>query len=339
MMQENKNEGQEKEMPNAVSVALDLDNAQTGLKRKMPDHANSSSEAKRLKIVEAAKQQMSQLLSNDELKAFTVHRETIPTVQRQTFSVNPVVKQVKVSKKSTDNAVNEEKDVLSRDGNKSDQAVKKSFNIMTLMQTRKSKKEALILFEEPSVNYDERTLKVYNYILNWINFRLIDKKINKQISGLYLWSKQTDLGKTLLCNTLGKVFRCYTWVFCNVEWQQDYKSGDCYDMIIYNALNSNLLNFHQVELHGDGMKIGVPKRNDRQQATINAYTPFMITSNKHPTELGYNEFPDMDPWMKRMLVINVDGAPLFPVIDKIIQHFKIPVLEEDDISYFEYFDF
>jgi len=213
-------------------------------------------------------------------------------------------------------------------------------HVQTHVQTRRM--QYISKFEEGSTFFNKITqreeemsenhLMVLNYTISWINFRLIDKKFNKRRSGIYLWSYGFSVGKTYLCNVLSKIFTMYDWVFEDNEWQQDWINNHRYDCIIYNALNTPLLRFRQIESHGDRKEIPVTKRNQKFCDHIKSDTPFIITSNKAPEELGYVEKDcNIGVWKARFLTICVDNCPLFPLIDRIIRQFHITFKEEDEV--------
>jgi len=173
-------------------------------------------------------------------------------------------------------------------------------------------------------------MEVLNQIIGWINYRLIDRQFNKLLAGLYLWSYGFSVGKTMLCNVLSKVFTIYWWVFEDSEWQQDWKNNHRYDCIVYNALNTTLLRFRQIESHGDRKEIPVTKRNQKFCDHIAADTPFITTSNKPPEKLGY-EYKECNTevWKARQLTVCCDDCPLFPLIDLIIELWNIKMPKED----------
>jgi len=178
---------------------------------------------------------------------------------------------------------------------------------------------------------EEKKVVRLNYILGWINFRLVEKKFAKQWSGLYLWSYNTSVGKTLLCRVLGKVFKTYHWVFEDKSWQQEFSMENHYECIVYNAVNGALLPFRQVELHGDRDKITIMRRNQKVAAYIRKDTPYIFTSNLPPEQLGYdNGEKDMEPWKERMLVVCVDEMNLFELVEHIRTSFGV-VEEAEDV--------
>jgi len=124
----------------------------------------------------------------------------------------------------------------------------------------------------------------------------------------------------------------YDWCFDDGGWQQDFKRNVNYDCIIYNALNRPILAFRQIELHGDRKPITITKRNQKQCDHIKDDTAFIITSNLHPEDLGYDETNcEIKIWKARCLIICIDGFPLFPLIDKLIKQFNVKFKEEDDL--------
>jgi hypothetical protein len=175
--------------------------------------------------------------------------------------------------------------------------------------------------------------KRLNFIIGWINHRLIRKRSTKEMTGLYIWSEKKSIGKTLLCRVLSLVFESHWWAYSDNEalgWQQGWQEDKNYELIIYNSVNySDLISFYQIENHGDEIPITVPKRNQRKPTVIKPDTPFMMNSNKPPEKLGFDPKMDMTVWTDRMLVINCSHFKLFPLVDKIKQHFGVEVKKKD----------
>jgi len=186
-----------------------------------------------------------------------------------------------------------------------------------------------LLSEFPKDGILERHWVIFNHIIVWINYYLLERKFHKRGAGLYIWSYGKNLGKTLLCNVLEKIVSCYWWVFEDEGWQQQWNDGKTYKCIIYNALNQNLLPFRQIELHGDRQEIGVRKRNNNNLSVVRPCTPFIITSNKPPEDLGYDQHgQDIDVWTNRMLILDVGDCELFPLIDRILEERNIAMVKE-----------
>jgi len=188
-------------------------------------------------------------------------------------------------------------------------------------------KEKLVDFEKRL--YQRKHWKALHYILVWFNYTLVDRMFHKQYSGLYLWSYGKTLGKTLLCSVISKIVNCYWWVFQDEGWQQDWDDDKKYDCIIYNAINSDILEHRQVELHGDRKPIPVKRRNQRLCAHVDPETPFIITSNKPPEKLGYKEKgQDIEVWTKRMLIVCVDECPLWDLIEQMERRYNVVMQKE-----------
>jgi len=177
--------------------------------------------------------------------------------------------------------------------------------------------------------YTKKHWKALHYILVWFNYTIIERMFHKQYAGLYLWSYGKTVGKTLLCSVISKIINCYWWVFEDEGWQQDWDERKRYKCIVYNALNSNLLEHRQIEMHGDRKPIPVKRRNQRVCGHIEAETPFIITSNKPPEELGYGASnADIEVWTERMLIVCVDGCPLWDLIEQMKKRYNI-VMEKE----------
>jgi len=182
------------------------------------------------------------------------------------------------------------------------------------------------------IEYTEKSWLALHYILTWINYRLIDKSFHKEFSGLYLWSSNCSVGKTLLCNVLSKIFRMYWWEFEDSDWQQSWNNGYNYECIVYNAVNSSsLLKFRQIELHGDRKEIAISKRNQKICDHIKKDMPYIITSNLPMVNLGYDKSGyEIMVWEARMISVNLTDIPLMDLINKIIREYNVILDKEDD---------
>jgi len=186
-------------------------------------------------------------------------------------------------------------------------------------------------------HYSENHWNVMHYIITWINYAIIDRTFHKNYAGLYLWSYDKSLGKTLLCRVISKIVNCYWWVFEDEGWQQDWNGKKRYDCIIYNALNQDSLSFRQVEMHGDREPIAVRRRNQRTCGHIEPETPFIITSNVPPEKLGYSDRDkDITVWTERMLVVCIDYCPIFDLIERIKQVYNVHIKEEPERPLLEF---
>lgn len=179
------------------------------------------------------------------------------------------------------------------------------------------------------INIDQFNNIEKKKIVTWYNYRLVEKKFNKKIAGLYLYSKGMTKGKTLFCQILSQIGNVYFWdMHGDQGWQQQWEIGKEYDCIVFNAVNSNIIPFDLIERLADKIEITVPIRNQRKAEKIKKKVGFIITSNKLPEELGYSE--DMNIWRERMTVINVDN-PMFDIIESIKRVHNIQDDQDDEL--------
>lgn len=152
-------------------------------------------------------------------------------------------------------------------------------------------------------------------IAEWYNIRLVDLFYEKPIAGLYIWSKEINMGKTELIKVLKMIDKCYEWTYNDGKWQQNWNKGMDYKLIVFNAMNGPYVEFELIEQLGDEVNYSIPQRYETNQGFINAGLPFIITSNKPPDELGYSDHKKIDPiWLGRMIVIELD-EPIFPLLE------------------------
>lgn len=175
--------------------------------------------------------------------------------------------------------------------------------------------------------YEDMTIELKK-LISWYNFRLAEQCFNKNASGIYIWSRTKTIGKTLLCRVLAMIDNVYFWNLHDDGWQQTWQKGRNYKLLVFNALNEPLLPFYMVESLGDQYPITVRQRNERNPDKIKAKTPFIITSNVPPDELGYRG--DIEVWTERMIVINTEEE-LFELIDKIKEIHGIELEEDDEL--------
>lgn len=177
---------------------------------------------------------------------------------------------------------------------------------------------------------DEEYVRKLNYIIAWINFRLVEGRFCKKWAGLYLWSIKPTFGKSKLCRVLGKIFDTYNWTFEDDGWQQNWDNNKKCQCVIYDAISSTEIPYRQLESHGDSRDIVVKRRNQRICGKIHENTPFIATSNKHIEDLGYQSMGyEMKPLKARMLSICVNNCPLFPLIEDIEKFYGIEPEVED----------
>jgi hypothetical protein len=160
---------------------------------------------------------------------------------------------------------------------------------------------------------------------------LVDRKFTKQLSGLYLWSNANTVGKTKLCEVLSKKFKTHWWAFADQGWQQTWKVGANYELIVFDGVNSTLLPHQLVEYLGSGLPYEVTRRRQDACDTIKPYTPYIITSNKPIEDLGYEALGlDSKVWSSRMLSVCLDDdCNVFALISKLLEEYNIYMKPQD----------
>jgi len=175
-----------------------------------------------------------------------------------------------------------------------------------------------------------KKLEKVDFIHGWIKHVLIGEDFAKSYSGLYLWSHQHSMGKTLLCRVISKIINTYWWTFEDENYQQLWKIDSHYKCIIYDGLNDCLLPFRHIEDHGDGKAIAIRKRKQVNHYTKEK-TPFIITSNKSVDNLGYDRNQcDMNVWKENMIVICLDDLNILSFIDVLKKEYNINMDEKMD---------
>jgi len=213
--------------------------------------------------------------------------------------------------------------------------VKKPSGHTTLYQ-----KKTIPLFEDGDQEMESKHVKALNQIIKWFNKRIVEEGYHKRISGLYLWSRDYSLGKTLLCTILSKIRMSHWHCFTDKGWQQNFPKGSSKKMKLYilNGVNTEdqarqLID--KIEFAGDRQDIVVPRRNQHSPEYIAAETPYIINSNKPVEELLSDHDFNATMIKQRLLIVCCDECPLFPLIDRIADIYNIKLPEEIDIDEFE----
>lgn len=167
---------------------------------------------------------------------------------------------------------------------------------------------------------------VLQRIAKWYNYRLVDGKFMKCISGLWLYSKKKNRMKSTLLHVLthlanGSKNDLWT-VSGDKGWQEKFRTY--WRLLPVDALSGPYISFAQLEMLGSGCAIIIPQRNMR--GGHNRYQgPVMITSNSPIGtiygELKRDETPryDTEVLTARFLQIGLGDIYCKPLIDALIE--------------------
>lgn len=156
-------------------------------------------------------------------------------------------------------------------------------------------------------------------IAKWYNFRLVDQIWNKNVSGLYIWSRPKGMGKNEFVYLLKRIDpNVYEWDKNDNGWQQNWDKKKDYSLIAFNAVsNSKHVPFNIFEDFGDKEStITIKKRFDSEPDYISAQTPWIVTANKPPEEIYPKE--DVEVIYERALVVELN-EDLFDFINWIAE--------------------
>ena len=175
--------------------------------------------------------------------------------------------------------------------------------------------------------------EIYRRISFQWNTKLVDRSVSKKVSGLYLYSTETSLGKTALLRTIAKLENCFIHCLSDGGWQEEYDVdaiGDSrYKAYLIDAINTDYnFNFSNLETLSDAdVKL---MRRGTTPGTLVKNTPFMITSNITPEELFGERRGQI--LRARCMVVNCNSIALFKQINIINQVHELPAYVQDNID-------
>ena len=174
-------------------------------------------------------------------------------------------------------------------------------------------------FREIQINeqdYDPQTQAVYSRIVHFQNRKLVLRSNAKRLSGLYLQSNGTSIGKSSLLNTIKELVLCYNHCLTDLGWQEAYdldaKNEQAYKCYMIDAFNDTTnYDFSSLEkLCDSSVKL---KRRGLPHGELPRGTPFVISSNLPPQDL-LNIFTARI-FKARALSVNCTGVLLFKLIN------------------------
>ena len=166
----------------------------------------------------------------------------------------------------------------------------------------------------------------------WWNRKLVGKTTNKKMTGIFVFSHDTSLGKSSFCRTVSDIGRVYNYCRTDNLWQENFDmdaTGDyAYDVFILDGIQEkNEIDFAIFENITDHDVL--IKRRGKVGGILKKHTPFIIMSNRSPSELFGTQSTVLTA---RCMVINMTSTTLFPCIDHIRETHNLPPIVADDMD-------
>ena len=171
-------------------------------------------------------------------------------------------------------------------------------------------------------------LAVFQRLTQFWNVKLFGQSHQKNFTGLYLWSRSSNLGKSALINTIAEI--AYTYRHCTTDngWQDNFgytkDQNMMYQAYLVDGIQSGKdFDYNIIELISNQyVKI---KRRYKNAGILRQYTPIILTSNKAPDILYPNTLVSLS---ERMMFINCEGCDLFRFINRVRDVHGLPMFNE-----------
>ena len=187
-----------------------------------------------------------------------------------------------------------------------------------LEQIRARNYVGFMLINMNLAEYDQLTAQVYRRIVYFQNNKLVLGHDDKKISGLYLFSSGTSIGKSAFLNCIRQIVFSYKHCLTDQGQQEDVdmdaKENETYKAYLIDGLNdSKNFNFSILESITDE-DVSLSRRAT-VPGKLSKGTPFIITSNLSPYEL-LGELPARI-LTARCLIVNCEGVQLYMLLQVI----------------------
>ena len=171
-------------------------------------------------------------------------------------------------------------------------------------------------------------LAVLQRLTQFWNVKLFGQSQQKNFTGLYLWSRSSNLGKSALVNTIEEI--AYTYKHCTTDngWQDNFgytkDQHMMYQAYLVDGIQSGKdFDYNIIELISNhNVKI---KRRYKNAGILRQYTPIILTSNIAPNILYPNTLISLS---ERMMFINCEGCELFRFINRVRDTHGLPMFNE-----------
>ena len=157
---------------------------------------------------------------------------------------------------------------------------------------------------------------VFQLITQFHNDKMVRRSTHKRYTGLILWSRANNLGKSSCMNTFCDIGRVYRHIHTDMKWQDTFDAGTEPEHAYCAYFIDELQNLHSVSLSLLEMigfeDVKIPQRYGKKQSHLPKGTPILITSNNFPNVLFGDHLAMIQ---ERYMIANIDGVPLFPLIN------------------------
>ena len=172
---------------------------------------------------------------------------------------------------------------------------------------------------------DELTVEVYRRIIYFWNNKLVLKSTDKKLSGLYLYSSGTSIGKSAFINCINKIVYSYKHCLMDNGWQEnfdvDVTEDQPYQAYLIDGFN-DIKNFDLSILETICDNDVSLKRRGSVPGKLRKGTPFISTSNLSPTDLLGGLGATIIT--ARALIVNCEGVTLFDLLQSIPNLHNLP---------------
>ena len=157
---------------------------------------------------------------------------------------------------------------------------------------------------------------VFQLITQFHNDKMVRRSTHKRYTGLILWSRANNLGKSSCMNTFCDIGRVYRHIHTDMKWQDTFDAGTEPDHAYCAYFIDAMQNMKSVSISLletiEFQDVKIPQRYGKKTSYLLKGTPILITTNNSPTNL----FGDLLTMIQeRYMIANIDGVPLFPLIN------------------------
>ena len=169
---------------------------------------------------------------------------------------------------------------------------------------------------------------VFQLVTQFHNDKMVRRSTHKRYNGLILWSRANNLGKSSCMNTFCDIGRVYRHIHTDMKWQDTFDAGTepehAYCAYFIDAMqNLSSVSISLLEMI-DFQNVKIPQRYGKKHSYLSKGTPILITTNKTPYDLFGVHLAMIQ---ERFMIANIDGVPLFPLINYIRTVHGLPEYE------------
>ena len=160
------------------------------------------------------------------------------------------------------------------------------------------------------------------------NDKMVQRSTHNRYNGLILWSRANNLGKSSYMNTICDIGHVYRHTHTDMKRQDTFDAGTepehAYCAYFIDAMpNLSIVSISLLEMI-DFQNVKIPKRYRKKHSHLPKGTPILITSNMSPYDLFVVHLAMIQ---ERFMIANIDGVPLFLLINYIITVHGLPEYE------------